>query len=107
VRRMIPALVAQMATLTKDVSLGYVIGYEEFVRRGAGTRNFGATNNFQAYVMVGVVYFVLVWALARLARVLEERQKKSVRMDVGDAAEADPDDPDPDSALGVATMESA
>lgn len=79
VRRMIPALVAQMATLTKDVSLGFVISYEEFVSRGEGTTNFGATTNFQAYVVVGVVYFVLIWALARLARVLEERQKKSLK----------------------------
>lgn len=83
VRRMVPALVAQMATLTKDVSLGFVIGYEEFVRRGAGTTNFpGAeTTNFQAYVVVGVVYFALIWVLARLARVLEERQKQSIKVD--------------------------
>ncbi len=83
VRRMIPALVAQMATLTKDVSLGFVISYVEFVRRGANTTNFPGTEvgNLQAYVMVGVVYFVLVWAIARFAQFLEGRQKKSVRVD--------------------------
>jgi glutamate transport system permease protein len=93
VRRMIPALVAQMATLTKDVSLGFVIGYEEFVRRGSNTPNFSEASNLSAYVVVGVVYFILVWALARLARVLEERQKKSVRVD--GAADAELEEPDP------------
>jgi glutamate transport system permease protein len=77
VRRMIPAIVAQMATLTKDVSLGFVISYEEFVRRGSGTSNFPDTEvrNFQAFVAVGVVYFILVWALAKLATYLETRQR--------------------------------
>ena len=34
VRRMIPAIVAQLATVTKDTSLGFVIGYTEFLRQG-------------------------------------------------------------------------
>ncbi|WP_420453032.1 amino acid ABC transporter permease [Ilumatobacter sp.] len=104
VRRMIPALVAQMATLTKDVSLGFVISYVEFVRRGSGTANFGATTNFQAYVMIGVVYFVLVWAIARLARFLEGRQRTSVKVDApaGGAGEEATDD-----AMSVAATESA
>lgn len=90
VRRMIPALVAQMATLTKDVSLGFVITYEEFVRRGAGTTNFPGTavTNFQAYVTVGVVYFILVWAIAKLAQILEGRQKRSLRVDTPDGDDA-------------------
>ncbi len=79
VRRMIPAIVAQMATLTKDVSLGFVISYEEFVRRGQGTANFSGTRvgNLQAFVLVGVVYFMLVWAMARFASYLETRQRKT------------------------------
>ncbi|WP_436795799.1 amino acid ABC transporter permease [Actinospongicola halichondriae] len=90
VRRMVPAIVAQMATLTKDVSLGFVIGYEEFVRRGAGTPNFGDTEvtNFQAYVSIGVVYFILVWAMARLARWLDERQSTAPKV----AATGTPDE---------------
>ena len=81
VRRMVPAIVAQMATLTKDVSLGFVIGYEEFVRRGSGTSDYPGTEvgNLQAYVAVGVVYFILVWAMARLAQWLDERQQKKPR----------------------------
>ncbi|MBY5162986.1 amino acid ABC transporter permease [Salsipaludibacter albus] len=77
VRRMVPAIVAQLATLSKDVSLGFVIGYEEVVRRGQGFPGFSDAGNFQAYVVVGVVYFILVWMLARLARYLELRQRTS------------------------------
>ncbi len=82
VRRMIPALVAQMATLTKDVSLGYVVSYPEFVRRGAGLSNLpdSRVGNFQAYVLVGVVYFVVLWSLAKIADLLEKRSNRSPRM---------------------------
>lgn len=105
VRRMVPALVAQMATLTKDVSLGFVIGYEEFVRRGQGTRNFGDNTNFQAYVVVGVVYFALIWALARLARFLEQRQRKSGKVAIsGDDAEAEVMDPEVAVAPGMGSF---
>ena len=33
VRRMVPAIVSQLVTLLKDTSLGFVIGYEELLRR--------------------------------------------------------------------------
>ncbi len=93
VRRMVPAIVAQMATLTKDVSLGFVIGYEEFVRRGQGTANFRGTevDNFQAYVAVGVVYFILVWAMAKLAERLESRQKRDPQVAAATVDEAEID----------------
>ena len=35
-RRMIPAIVSQLITLLKDTSLGFIVGYEELLRRGAG-----------------------------------------------------------------------
>ncbi len=91
VRRMVPAIVAQMATLTKDVSLGFVISYEEFVRRGQATANFPGSEvrNFQAFVTVGIVYFVLVWALARLASWLETRQRRQLADDEEDESLAD------------------
>lgn len=89
VRRMIPAIVAQMATLTKDVSLGYVIGYAEFVRRGASTSLFpdSEVGNLQAYVFVGVVYFAVIWALAKLAEILEKRTDASPTIATGDPAD--------------------
>lgn len=76
VRRMIPAIVAQLATLTKDTSLGFVIGYEEFLRR---SRSFGEappSNILQSFFAVAVVYFVLIMLLSRIARRLEVQQRR-------------------------------
>ncbi|MFZ1440568.1 MAG: amino acid ABC transporter permease [Candidatus Microthrix subdominans] len=100
VRRMVPAIVAQLATLTKDVSLGFPIAYEEFVRRGSLTQGFPGTEvrNLQAYVAVGVVYFLLVWAMARTAQWLDERQKRTPKA----AAAGGIDDLGLDDALGAA-----
>lgn len=75
VRRMIPAIVAQLATLTKDTALGFVIGYEEFLRRGQNFAEF-ANNLLPSYIFVAVVYFVLIYLLARLARRLEIQQRR-------------------------------
>jgi glutamate transport system permease protein len=76
VRRMIPAIVAQLATVTKDVSLGFVISFTEFVRKGQSFAQNEPRNNLQSYFMIGLVYFVLIWMLSRLARRLEVRQRK-------------------------------
>jgi glutamate transport system permease protein len=77
VRRMIPAIVAQLATLTKDTALGFVIGYEEFLRRGQSFAEF-AGNLLPSYIFVAIVYFALIYVLARLAKRLEVRQRKAL-----------------------------
>jgi len=91
-RRMIPAILAQLATLTKDTSLGYIISVPaDLAGRGRRLAQFGTTNDLQTWFVVGVVYFVLIWGLMRLARLLETRQRRSLGaggMDVG-GAEAD------------------
>lgn len=76
VRRMAPAIVAQLATLTKDTSLGFVIGYFEIMRRAQVLGQGAPTNLLQAYVMVGIVYFIVVYLLSRVARRLELRQRR-------------------------------
>lgn len=97
VRRMIPAIVAQLATLTKDTSLGFVIGYEEFLRRGQAfgqtfptDTGFKPENELQAYIVVAGVYFVLIYLLSRLARRLEVQQRRKLgggRIQVGGGLE--------------------
>jgi glutamate transport system permease protein len=49
VRRMVPAIVAQLATLTKDTSLGFVIGYEEALRRAGALAQAPPSNQLQAF----------------------------------------------------------
>lgn len=74
-RRMVPAVVSQLVTLIKDTSLGVVITYEEFLRRGQISAVF-FDNNLATYVLVAAVYIVICYSLSRVARRLEVRQRR-------------------------------
>jgi glutamate transport system permease protein len=74
-RRMIPAIVSQLITLLKDSALGFVIAYEELLRRGRISGEF-FRNPLQAYTFVAVVYIVVNLTLSRIARRLEVRQRR-------------------------------
>lgn len=75
VRRMVPALVSQFVTLLKDSSLGFVIPYQELLRRGQLVGQF-ANSVLQAYVVVAVIFVVVNASLSKLARWLESRQRR-------------------------------
>ena len=75
IRRMVPAIVSQLVTLLKDTSLGFVISYEELLRRSRSTGEF-FHNPLQATAFVGVIYVVVNFGLSRLARWLEVRQRR-------------------------------
>ena len=74
-RRMIPAIVSQLVTLLKDTSLGSVIAYEELLRRGRINGEF-FHNGLQSLIVVAAMYIVVNFALSRLARRLEVRQRR-------------------------------
>ena len=74
-RRMVPAIVSQMVTLLKDTSLGFIITYDELLRRGRSTGEFFRAP-LQVYVYVAVVYIVVNITLGWLARRLEVRQRR-------------------------------
>lgn len=76
VRRMVPAIVAQLASLTKDTSLGYVIAYPELLRRAQSLGQSFPINTLQAYTVVAVLYFLVIYLLSRVARHLELRQRR-------------------------------
>ena len=75
VRRMIPAIVSQLVTLLKDTSLGFAVGYEELLRRGQITGEFGK-NQLQSVVVVAGLYLIVNFSLSRVARRLEVRQRR-------------------------------
>jgi glutamate transport system permease protein len=78
-RRMIPAIVAQLATLTKDTALGYIITVgDDLMGRGRRTVQGSPINDLQTWFVVGVIYFILVWGLTRLARRLEVQQRRKL-----------------------------
>jgi glutamate transport system permease protein len=70
VRRMSPALVSQLVVLLKDTSLGYVIPYEELLRRGQIAGEF-AGNLLASLVVVALMYVLVNLALSRLAARLD------------------------------------
>lgn len=76
-RRMTPAIVAQLATLTKDTALGYIITVgDDLLGRARSFAQGGASNDLQTFFVVGVLYFIIVWGLSRLARRLELRNRR-------------------------------
>lgn len=74
-RRMIPAIVSQLITLLKDTSLGFVITYEELLRRSRSTGEF-FKNPLQTTVFVAVIYIAVNITLSRIAARLEVRQRR-------------------------------
>jgi glutamate transport system permease protein len=77
-RRMVPAIVSQLVTLLKDTSLGYVIAFEELLRRSRITGEFFG-NPLQAVAFVAVMYIAVNFTLSRIARRLEVRQRRRYR----------------------------
>ncbi|MDP1820817.1 MAG: amino acid ABC transporter permease [Acidimicrobiales bacterium] len=75
VRRMVPAIVSQMVTLLKDTSLGFIITYDDLLRRSRSTREF-FDNQLPTMLVVALMYIVVNYSLGRLARWLEVRQRR-------------------------------
>ncbi|HEX2058506.1 MAG TPA: amino acid ABC transporter permease [Actinomycetota bacterium] len=84
-RRMVPATVSQLITLNKDTTLVYVINIQEVVRH---TRTVVATSDspfvglgvpapyLQTFVFVGLLFIITNFALSRLSRRLEIKQRQ-------------------------------
>lgn len=79
IRRVVPSLVSQLVGIVKDTSLGYVVSYTELLFSG---RVLASYNHLliQTYLVVGLIYFVVNYALSRLARWLEARQRANPRI---------------------------
>lgn len=78
-RRMIPAIVAQLATLTKDTALGFIVTVSgDLMGRARSFSQGGPSNALQTFFVVGVLYFIIVWTLTRIARRLEVGQRRKL-----------------------------
>jgi len=74
-RRMVPAIVSQLVTLLKDTALGFIIGYEELLRRGQLSGIFSG-NLLQSLIVASLIYIAVNIVLGRIARRLEIRQRR-------------------------------
>jgi aspartate/glutamate/glutamine transport system permease protein len=81
-RRMVPATVSQLITLTKDTTLVSIIGIAEVIgHAGSITSSSAFLGGVQApllqvYLMVGLFFFVVNFSLSRLSRRLEIRERE-------------------------------
>jgi aspartate/glutamate/glutamine transport system permease protein len=79
-RRMVPATVSQLITLNKDTTLVSIIGIQEVIGRAQNVTNagfFGVTAPvLQVYLVVGFMFIVVNFALSRLSRRLEIRERQ-------------------------------
>lgn len=76
VRRMLPSIISQLVTLFKDTSLGFVIAYEEMLRRGRFASSEFGESLLQIYLLIAVTFIVINIGLSRTARWLEGRQQQ-------------------------------
>jgi putative glutamine transport system permease protein len=80
-RRMVPATVSQLITLNKDTTLVSIIAITEVMRRGriVTASNFVSEITvpvLQVFVFIGALFVIVNYALSRLSRRLEIRERK-------------------------------
>lgn len=76
VRRMLPSIVSQLVTLFKDTSLGFVIAYEEMLRRGRFATQDYSESLLQIYLLIALTFIVINIGLSKTARWLDARQQR-------------------------------
>jgi glutamate transport system permease protein len=79
-RRMIPALLSQLLAILQDTSLGYVIPYDELLRRGQVIASYSPRSLLPSFMVVATVYGITSLALLWLTRWVEHRQQRSPAM---------------------------
>lgn len=75
-RRALPNLVTQAASLTKDTSLAYLVTYTELLYRADIAGSF-AENRLQTLIVAGVIYIVVIALMTSVATRLKRSQRKS------------------------------
>ena len=75
-KNILPALMNEFITLTKESAIVSVIGYLDLMRRAqiVGAQTF---HNFEPLLFVGLVYWVMVYTLTRIGKVIERRMRAS------------------------------
>ncbi|HEY0208037.1 amino acid ABC transporter permease [Acerihabitans sp.] len=74
VRAMLPALISQMVVLLKETSLGFIIGYTEFLRNArTAVEYLGNSYSLPVYTMMALVYIVINCLLSRAATLAQKK----------------------------------
>jgi len=75
VRLVLPTLVAQLVSLLKDSTLGYVVSYPELMKQ-ANDLTVYTHLLIQTYLIIAVVYVLINFGLSRLANLVERRLRR-------------------------------
>ena len=73
IRRALPNIVTQVASLLKDTSLGVFVTYDELTKRAQITGEFNS-NNLQSFIVAGGLYIALIAIITFAANRLRDRQ---------------------------------
>jgi aspartate/glutamate/glutamine transport system permease protein len=87
-RRMVPATVSQLITLNKDTTLVSIIAIQEVVRHGRIVTSFNFFGGVQApvlqvFIFIGLLFIAVNFALSRLSRRLEIRERERTGGTIG------------------------
>ncbi|MGG5171112.1 amino acid ABC transporter permease [Pseudarthrobacter sp. J1738] len=89
IRRMLPSLVAQLVVLLKDTSLGYIVSYEELLRKVQIMADFlGPQYLFPVFFVAAAIYIAINFSVSRLAIWIERRGSKKAAGGVAPAPTA-------------------
>lgn len=86
-RLMLPVIIGQLVVVVKDTSLGFIIGFEELLRRSQIAVQ-SLDNPLQLYLVVGVIFILVNYSLSKGAERIELRtgsQTPKVKSGVGPA----------------------
>lgn len=75
IRRALPNIMTQVASLLKDTSLGVFVTYEELTKRAQITGEFNS-NNLQSFIVAGGLYIALIAVITSAANRLRDRQTR-------------------------------
>jgi glutamate transport system permease protein len=79
---MLPALISSILAIVQDTSLGYIIPYEELLRRSQQISSFAPQSLLQSAFIVTVMYGFVSALLLALRRWIERRQAYSSRVTI-------------------------
>jgi glutamate transport system permease protein len=82
---MLPAIVGQLVVILKDTALGYIITYEELLRKAEQIGNY-KSNLLPALIVVGALFVIINYFLGLAANKVEQRTRRRGRSAAGPIA---------------------
>ena len=91
-RLMLPVIVGQLVVVLKDTSLGFIIGFEELLRRGQIAIQ-SLNNPIQMFLVIGLLFIIINFSLSKAAEGLERRLSTSRHKDPTESTAELPTEP--------------